>query len=101
MIEKGTINGAVTNIDGRFSLSVPAQAIIQISYIGYLSQEIRIKNQPNIHIVLKEDSHLLDEVVVVGYGIQKKANVVGSISQVLSDQLESRPVPVLSNALGG
>lgn len=101
VIEKGTINGAVTNIDGRFSLSVPAQAIIQISYIGYLSQEIRIKNQPNIHIVLKEDSHLLDEVVVVGYGIQKKANVVGSISQVLSDQLESRPVPVLSNALGG
>ncbi|WP_293710556.1 TonB-dependent receptor [uncultured Parabacteroides sp.] len=101
VIEKGTTNGVITDIDGKFSLTVSDKAIIQISYIGYIGQDVTVGNRSDLTIALKEDSQALDEVVVVGYGVQKKVNVVGSISQVNSEVLENRPTPQLSNALTG
>jgi len=101
IVEKGTTNGSITNMDGEFSLSVSDHAILQISYIGYTNQEIHVKDQTTLNIVLKEDFLALNEVVVVGFGIQKKTNVIGSISQVDSETLKNRTSPQLSNALTG
>lgn len=98
---KGTTNGTITHPDGSFSLQVPANAVLLISYIGYIPQEIGVGNRTSFDIILKEDTQALEEVVVVGYGVQKKVNVVGSISQVTSEVLENRPTPQLSNALTG
>lgn len=72
VMEKGAINGTITDIDGNFSLLVPENATLQISFIGYIAQEIRVTNQNVYSIVLKEDTQLLDEVVVVGYGTMRK-----------------------------
>ncbi|MFV0585568.1 MAG: SusC/RagA family TonB-linked outer membrane protein, partial [Parabacteroides gordonii] len=101
VIEKGTTNGVITDIDGKFSLTVSDNAVIQVSYIGYIGQDVAVGNRSDLTIALKEDSQALDEVVVVGYGVQKKVNVVGSISQVNSEALQSRSTPQLSNALTG
>lgn len=101
VIEKGTTNGVITDIDGNFALDVQDNAIIQISYIGYLTQEIRFTGQSMLRIELKEDYQSLEEVVVVGYGVQKKATVTGAISQVAGDDLRQSPVSNLSNALAG
>lgn len=77
---KGTTNGTITDFEGKFTLSnVPEGAILQISYIGYQSMEIKVGNQTSFTIKLKEDSQALDEVVVVGYGSQKKVNLTGSV----------------------
>ena len=76
VVEKGTTNGIVTDIDGKFILSVKTGAILKISFVGYQPQEV--KATPTMKIVLKEDTELLDEVVVVGYGVQKKANLTGN-----------------------
>ena len=81
-MEKGTSNGTITSVDGDFSLNVAENAVLQISYIGYLTQEIPVKNNQNITVTLQEDSQILDEVVVVGYGVAKKSDLTGSISQV-------------------
>ncbi len=101
VVEKGTTNGTITDIDGKFTLEVHPNATLQVSYIGYDSQLIAVNNNSTFTIRLKEDTQALDEIVVVGYGVQKKANVVGSISQINSDVLENRPTPQLSNALTG
>ncbi|MDR2919229.1 MAG: carboxypeptidase-like regulatory domain-containing protein [Tannerella sp.] len=73
IVEKGTTNGVITDIDGNFVLSVNDNAIIQISYIGYTTQDVSTKNQTNLSIILIEDTKSLEEVVVVGYGVVKKA----------------------------
>lgn len=79
VIVKGTTNGTVTDMDGRFSLqNVPENAVLQVSYIGYLDQEIPVSGKSTVQVLLKEDTQKLDEVVVVGYGVQKKANLTGS-----------------------
>src|SRR5690606_24348346 len=79
---KGTNNGTATDINGQFSLSdIDAQAILVVSYIGYQSQEVGLKGQTNLTIIMQEDAQTLDEVVVVGYGTQRKENVIGSVSQ--------------------
>lgn len=83
---KGTTVGTVTGLDGDFSLSVPEDGILIISYIGYQSQEIPVSARKNISIVLQEDTELLDEVVVVGYGVQRKATLTGSVA-VVSDKI--------------
>lgn len=101
VVEKGTTNGTITDINGKFTLEVHRNATLQISYIGYNSLFIPVNNTSSFTINLKEDTQALDEVVVVGYGVQKKANVVGSISQINSEVLENRPTPQLSNALTG
>lgn len=87
---EGTTNGTITDIDGKFSLNVPDKAILIISYIGYKTVEIRANGKEKLNIILKEDTEVLDEVVV-GYGTQKKATLTGSISQVGGDDIKKYP----------
>ncbi len=101
IVEKGTTNGVITDINGNFNLSVTENAVIQVSYIGYISQEINIRNQTKFTITLQEDSQNLEEVVIVGYGIQKKENLTGSISAITGKELVKRPVGQTSMALQG
>lgn len=102
VLVKGTANGTITDLDGRFSLNnVPSNGTLVVSFIGYLPLEVKVGNQQNFAIELKEDSQTLDEVIVVGYGSQKKANLTGSVGQVDSKVLESRPVMNASSALQG
>ena len=98
---KGTQNGAITDLDGKFSLkNVAKGATIEITYIGYQPISVEWTGQP-LNITLQEDSELLDEVVVVGYGTQKKVNVTGAVSMVDSEVFESRPVQNVTQALQG
>lgn len=102
VIEKGTTNGVITDIDGKFSLIVSDKAVIQVSYIGYSGQNVPVGNRTDLTILLREDSQALDEVVVVGYGVQKKVNLTGSVSTLdFEKQSLSRPVTNVSNALAG
>ncbi|MDD4439791.1 MAG: carboxypeptidase-like regulatory domain-containing protein, partial [Tissierellia bacterium] len=101
VIEVGTTNGTVTDIDGRFTLQVENNASIKISYIGYIEQEINTAGRTNFDIILVEDTHSLNEVVVVGYGVQKKATVTGAISSIGTEKLVQSPVSNVSNALTG
>ncbi|MBN2660189.1 MAG: TonB-dependent receptor [Tannerellaceae bacterium] len=87
VVVKGTTNGTITDIDGKYSLDVPAGAVLQVSYIGYLSKEVTVGSQPVVNIELLEDSQSLDEVVVVGYGTQRKSDVTGSISVATSEDI--------------
>ena len=75
VLEKGTTNGVITNIDGNFSLNVSPKAIIVISYVGYTTQEIPLNGAKNIKVVLREDTEMLEEVVVIGYGTMKKSDM--------------------------
>lgn len=101
VVVKGTTNGVITGMDGDFTLDVKSGDILQISYIGYKTQEIPVKNQREFNILLKEDSEVLEDVVVVGYGTQKKANLTGSVAQVDNKTLESRPIQNLSTGIQG
>ena len=101
VLEKGTGNGTITDIDGKYSLDVAESAIIVISFIGYNSQEIPVANKNNIDIKLLEDTQALDEVVVVGYGVQKKVNLTGAVAQVTAKELENRPVSNATQILQG
>lgn len=98
---KGTTNGTITDMDGKFSLDVDKDATLVISYIGFASQEIKVGNQTKLSISLKEDSEALDELVVVGYGTQKKVNLTGSVEVLEGDKLENRPVTTVTQALQG
>lgn len=101
VVVKGTTNGTITGIDGDFTLSdVKKGDILQISYVGYITQEVKFNGQ-SLNVVLKEDSKTLEEVVVVGYGVQKKANLTGSVASVDAKALESRPVSSVSAAIAG
>src|SRR5574344_2073527 len=99
VVEKGTTNGAVTDLDGVFKLRARKGATLIISYIGYATQES--KAAQNLKIVLKEDSKILEDVVVVGYGIQKKSSVTGAISQVKAEDMENRTITNPKQALQG
>lgn len=102
ILVKGTTNGTITDMDGRFTLiNVPENAILVVSYIGYLDREIPVAGKSTLEIRLKEDTQKLDEVVVVGYGVQKKVNMTGSISNVKADDLSVIPSTNLSNSLAG
>lgn len=99
---KGSTIGTITDMDGRFTLSgVPSNATINISYIGMLSQSVQLKGRTSLNIILEEDSELLDEVVVVGYGTQKKGMLTGSISSVKSEKLTVAPVGNVTNMMAG
>jgi TonB-linked SusC/RagA family outer membrane protein len=99
---KGTTIGDVTNTDGKYSLQqVPANAILVFSYVGYLPQEITVGNKGTIDVALKEDTKNLNEVVVVGYGVQKKETVTGAVSSVKGQDLALTPTANLSNAIAG
>lgn len=103
VLVKGAGDGAMTNIDGRFSLrAVSANAVLVVSYIGMKTQEIKVVGRTAINVMLEDQSVEIDEVVVVGYGTQKKANLTGAVSAVrFDDQLSSRPLPSASLALQG
>lgn len=101
IVEKGTTNGTVSNIDGKFELHVNPNAILIFTYIGYKPQSVKITKQENLRIALQENSRSLDEVVVVAYGTQKKANLTGSVSSVKFDDVASMPVANTTNILQG
>lgn len=101
VLEKGTTNGTITDFDGNFVLTVSDNAVLQISYIGFQTQEISVKGKTSFIVTMKEDSEVLEEVVVVGYGAQKKESVVGAISQVSSKELLKSPSGNVSQALAG
>ena len=102
VVEKGTTNGTITDMDGKFTLNVSPNAVLVVSFIGYTEQQITVGNQTSFKIQMKEDSQALDEVVVVGYGTQKKVNLTGSVSSVdFTEQAASRPITNVSSALGG
>ena len=103
VLEKGNAsNGTITDINGKFSLSVSGNAVISISYIGYITQNIKITNQNSLKVILMDDTQALEEVVVVGYGSQKKANLTGAVSSVKMDEvLGDRPILNASDALQG
>ncbi|MCD8166898.1 MAG: TonB-dependent receptor [Bacteroides sp.] len=99
---KGTSNGTIIDLDGKYSLSVgDPDAILVYSFIGYISQEVKAGNQTTINVTLIEDSRLLDEVVVVGYGVQKKSHLTGSVSKVKTEELLDIPASRLDQALQG
>ena len=87
ILEKGTTNGTVTDSDGRFTLDVDDNAILQISYIGYLSQEISTKGKTSLKITMEEDAKALDELVVIGYGTMQKKQVTSSITSLAASDL--------------
>ena len=101
VVEKGTTNGIMTDIDGNFTLEVGDAAVVQISYIGYRTKEVSVTGKNHFLVQLLEDMQALDEVVVVGFGTQKKVNLTGAVSMVDSEVLESRPVQNVSQALQG
>ena len=102
VLEKGTINGTVTDMDGNFELKVSGkEVILEVSYIGYSKAIVKTKAGTITKVVLKEDTEVLDEVVVVAYGTQKKSNLTGSVDVVSSKEMENRPVTSASSMLQG
>ena len=99
---KGTTNGTITDLDGKFTLDVEEGATLVVSYIGFANQEIKVGNQTNLSIAMKEDAEALDELVVVGFGAQKKVNLTGAVSTVkMEEVMGDRPVVSASQALQG
>ena len=101
VVQVGTTNGTVTDMDGRFTLSVPAGSTVEISTLGYLPQQIVVNESKTVTITLEEDNLQLEETVVVGYGVQKKSDLTGAISSVKSQDLEARTITTASQALQG
>lgn len=99
IIEKGTTNGTTTDIDGRFSLELSAQSVLQVSYVGFDSQEVPVGSYNTLNIRLKENTSALDEVVVVGYGVQRKKLVTGAIVQVKGSVIEKQNTSNIFGAL--
>lgn len=98
---KGTTTGTITDIDGNFSIEAGPQSVIEVSYIGYLTQETVINNQKSIRFLLKEDTKTLDEVVVIGYGVQKKADLTGSVANINTEKLNTQSNANIGQALQG
>lgn len=98
---KGTTTGTITDIDGNFSIEAEPQSVIEVSYIGYLTQETVINNQKSIRFLLKEGTKTLDEVVVIGYGVQKKADLTGSVANINTEKLNTQSNANIGQALQG
>lgn len=98
---KGTTNGTITDMDGNFTLEVDKDAILVVSYIGFANQEIKVGNQTNLSITMKEDAEALDELVVVGYGTMKKKDLTGAVASVKMDDSPVSTVSTISHALAG
>lgn len=101
VIEQGTTNGTITDLDGRFTLELPSQAGLVISYIGYKNCYLKVGTKEDLSIVLKENSEALDEVVVVGYGIQKKGDLTGAVISIKNEKLNKYATGNVGNALQG
>lgn len=101
VVQEGTTNGTITDANGTFSLDLPSDAVLLFSYIGYESQRVKVNNKTNIIVRLLEDTQVLDELVVVSYGTQKKRDLTGSISKVNSSSLNDLPVGQIGQKLQG
>lgn len=101
VLEKGTTNGIITDFNGDFTLTVSANATLEISYVGYLKKEIPVNGQSHINIILEEDNEMLEEVVVIGYGTMKKSDMTGAVSSVDTDELAKRTTTSPAEALQG
>lgn len=101
VVEKGTTNGIITDVDGKFSFEVNDNAILSVSYIGYIKQEIGVKGKFSLNVILKEDAETLDEIVVVGYGTQKRINLTGAVEQVTDKVFNNRPMANVTQGLQG
>lgn len=102
VVVKGTTNGTISDIDGKFTLSnVPVNGTIQVSFVGYKTIDVAVKGQNTLKVILEEDTETLDEVVVVGYGVQKKSDVTGALTQVTSKTIRERPVQNALQAMQG
>lgn len=101
IVVKGTTTGTITDIDGKYSINVPSGAVLAFNYVGFVPQEVKIGNQSTLDIVLKEDTQALDEVVVVGYTTQKKADLTGAVSSVKMSNLNDMSVSGINSALQG
>ena len=101
VVVKGTTNGGITDLDGNFTLSVPADATLSFTYIGFKPQEVAINGRTSLKVALIEDAEALDEVVVVGYGVQKKSVVTAAISKVNADELNLMKPSRVEDALKG
>ena len=99
VVVKGTTNGTVTDFDGNFSIEADSKSVLNISYIGYLTKEIIVGNEKTINVVLLEDTKALDEVVVIGYGTQKKADLTGSVANVSTDDLNTQSNTTISTRM--
>ena len=99
--QKGTTNGTSTNVDGKFSITIPPGSVISVSYIGYITQEINAGNQTTFNIQLIEDTQALEEVVVIGYGVVKKSDLAGAVSSVSANSFKDQPVTRVEDALQG
>jgi len=98
---KGTSNGTITDIDGKFSLDVTENDILTISYLGFLSQEIPVAGKSSLQIIMKENAEMLDEIVVVGYGVMRKRDLTGAVSSIDSKSMQDKPVANIGEALQG
>lgn len=101
VVQKGTTNGTITDFDGNFELNIEGVEELQISYIGYLSQTVKVEGKDNVKIILKEDSKTLEEVVVVGFGTSKKQDLTSAIASVKGESLNKYKVGNVTNALQG
>ena len=101
VLEKGTTNGVITDMDGNFTLSISPKGTLVISYVGFKTQEIPVNNQTSFNVTLTEDTEMLDEVIVVGYGTMKRSDMTGAISSVKSDELMKRATTSPTEALQG
>jgi TonB-linked SusC/RagA family outer membrane protein len=101
VLERGTSNGATTDVDGKFSLSIRTGAVLVVSYVGYLQQTVSVGNQASLRIELREDTKALDEVVVIGYGAVKKSDLTGSVASVSSRAFKDQPITRVEDALQG
>ncbi|MCI1683495.1 MAG: TonB-dependent receptor [Bacteroides sp.] len=101
VLEKGTTNGTITNTDGKFTLTVQNEkSVLEVSYIGYITQNVKVRKGENLHIILVEDSKIIDEVVVVGYQTLRKTDVVGAVASVKSKELNIS-APTVGQSLVG
>jgi TonB-linked SusC/RagA family outer membrane protein len=101
VVIKGTLAGTVTDLDGKFSLSAPSDAILVFSFVGFTTQEIPVNNQTEINLTLADDTSDLDEFIVVGYGMQRKSDLTGSISSLKSEEINRLPVSDVTQSLQG
>ena len=101
IVEKGTSNGTITNVDGLFTLRVSPNAVLKVSYMGYTEQEVNTRNKNKLEIILTEDARLIDEVVVVGYGSVKKRDLTGAVTSVKSAEVLAAPTNNVMEALQG
>jgi hypothetical protein len=101
VVIKGTTSGTVSDLDGKYSLNTPSDAVLIFSFVGFMSQEIPVNNQTEINVTLADDTADLDEFIVVGYGLQRKSDLTGSISSLKSEEINRLPVSDVSQSLQG